>query len=154
MALTSWQPPLPSASVTGPAPSAVVTSVVSSVAAPNLTLGTAVGRGLRGTCPACGKGKLFDGWLRVVKACSVCAAPLGLARSDDLPPYITILLTGHIVVPLMLWTERAQSPEMWVMAAIFVPLTLALTLAMMRPVKGATVGLMLKLGLCKETETA
>ena len=135
MALTRWQSPLPSAASDA------------ALAPPELTLRTAVGRGLRGRCPVCGQGRLFAGFLRVVPACSFCAAKLGLARSDDLPPYITILVVGHIVVPLLVWLERAQSPPMWVTAAIFLPLTLILTFALMRPVKGGTVGLMFKLGL-------
>jgi uncharacterized protein (DUF983 family) len=36
-----------------------------------------------------------------------------------------------------------------VQAAIFVPLTLILALCLLRPIKGATVGLMLKLGMMK-----
>jgi uncharacterized protein (DUF983 family) len=134
MALTRWQPPLSVAPALSPA-------------APDLR--TAVLRGLFGHCPACGRGRLFTGWLRVVPECSFCGAPLGLARSDDLPPYITILIVGHIVVPLMLWLEKSQSPQMWVMAAIFLPMTLILTFALMRPIKGGTVGLMLRLGLVK-----
>ena len=145
MALTRWQAPVPSASGLAVAPGTV---------APELSMRTAIFRGLCGRCPACGEGKLFSGWLRVVKECSCCAAPLGLARSDDLPPYITILIVGHIVVPLMVWLERSQSPAMWVMTAIFVPMTLILTLGLIRPVKGGTVGLMLKLGLCKEPDQA
>ena len=133
MALKTWQPPLLSAHAAVSAP------------APNLRI--AVGRGLLGRCPACGQGRLFAGYLRVVGECASCAAPLGLARSDDLPPYITILLVGHIVIPLMVWLERAQSPSMWLTAAIFLPLTLILTLSLMRPIKGGTVGLMVKLGL-------
>ena len=145
MALTRWLPPVSSASGLAAAPAAHTTEPA---------LRTAIGRGLRGRCPACGEGKLFSGWLRVVTRCSCCAAPLGLARSDDLPPYITILIVGHIVVPLMLWLERSQAPDLWVMTAIFVPMALILTLSLMRPVKGATVGLMLKLGLMKEPESA
>ena len=148
MALTRWQPPVPPTAY--PANSGLVATLAATAPA----LRTAIGRGLRGRCPACGEGRLFSGWLRVVAECSCCAAPLGLARSDDLPPYITILLVGHIVVPLMLWLERSQSPDMWVTAAIFLPLTLILTLALIRPVKGGTVGLMLKLGLVKEPEAA
>lgn len=148
MALTTWQPPVPSVS------SAASGLTAAALVAPELTLRTAIGRGLRGRCPNCGNGHLFAGWLRVVTECSSCAAPLGLARSDDLPPYITILIVGHIVVPLMLWLERSQSPAMWVTTAIFVPMTLILTLGLIRPVKGGTVGLMLKLGLVKEPDEA
>ncbi len=62
--------------------------------------GTAIGRGLLGRCPACGKSHLFNGFLRVVPECQNCGAPLGLARADDAPPYFTILIVGHIVIPL------------------------------------------------------
>ena len=102
----------------------------------------AVWRGLRGKCPACGAGKLFCGYLKVVDACSACGTPVGLARADDAPPYLTILLVGHIVVPSMLWLERAQMPPLWVHSAIWVPLTLALCLAFLRPLKGATLGVL------------
>ncbi|MDR3538060.1 MAG: DUF983 domain-containing protein [Acetobacteraceae bacterium] len=112
-------------------------------------MSTAIGRGLRGRCPACGKTHLFNGFLRVVAVCSNCAAPLGLARADDAPPYFTILITGHIVIPLMVLLERAQQPPTWVMTAIFVPLTLVLAVGLLRPVKGGTVGLMLTLNMLK-----
>jgi uncharacterized protein (DUF983 family) len=109
----------------------------------------ALGRGLRALCPACGETRLFQGYLRVTPACAHCGAPLGLARADDAPPYFTILLVGHIVVPLMFMVERAWQPALWLQMAIWLPATLALTLLLLRPIKGATVGLMLKLGMLK-----
>lgn len=104
-------------------------------------------RGLRGQCPSCGKGHIFKGYLAVVANCEVCAAPLGRIRADDVPPYLTILIVGHIVVPLMLWLERAEHPDLWIHAAIWLPLTLALCLGLLRPLKGAVVGIMLRLGM-------
>jgi uncharacterized protein (DUF983 family) len=115
-------------------------------------LATAIGRGLCMLCPACGQTRLFSGYLRVTPVCSHCGAPLGLARADDAPPYFTILVVGHIVVPGMWSVERAFQPAIWVSAMIWLPLTLALTLALLRPIKGATVGLMLKLGLMKSDD--
>jgi uncharacterized protein (DUF983 family) len=109
----------------------------------------AIGRGLRCRCPACGKSHLFNGYLRVVAECRNCGAPLGLARADDAPPYFTILITGHIIVPLMFLVDRLQEPPIWVMSAIFLPLTLALSLGLLRPIKGGTVGLMLNLNMLK-----
>jgi len=114
------------------------------------SMGTALGRGFMGRCPACGKSHLFNGYLRVVSDCTACGAPLGLARADDIPPYFTIFIVGHVVVPLMLVYERESSPPSWLMAAIFVPLTLILSLALLRPVKGAIVGAMLGLGMLKD----
>lgn len=116
---------------------------------PTPSLATAIGRGLRGHCPACGKGRIFNGFLKVADACAHCEAPLGLVRADDAPPYFTILLVGHIVVPLMFLVERSRMPPLWVMSAVFLPLTLALTLALIRPIKGGTVGLMLTLNMLK-----
>ncbi len=113
------------------------------------TLATAIGRGLCMRCPACGETRLFNGYLSVTPVCANCGAPLGLARADDAPPYFTIFVVGHVIVGSMLIVERTWQPPLWVHAAIWVPLTLVMTLLLLRPIKGATVGLMLKLGMLK-----
>lgn len=110
-------------------------------------LGIALRRGAANRCPACGGAKLFAGFLRVAERCGHCAAPLGRVRADDAPPYFTIFLVGHVVVPLMLWVERMWAPDLWLHAAIFLPLSGSMALALIRPVKGATVGLLMRLGL-------
>jgi uncharacterized protein (DUF983 family) len=112
-------------------------------------LGTALGRGLMCRCPSCGKTHLFNGYLRVTTACANCGAPLGSARADDAPPYFTILVVGHIVVPLMLWMQKAADPSTLTLTLVFVPLTILLVLGLLRPIKGATVGLMLRLNMLK-----
>ena len=113
------------------------------------SLGIALGRGLLGRCPVCGKGRVFDGFLRVVPQCEHCAAPLGLARADDAPPYFTILIVGHVVIPAMLIMQKLADPSNWLLAAIFLPLTVILAVGLIRPVKGATVGLMLSFNMLK-----
>jgi len=113
------------------------------------SLSSAMGRGLMGRCPACGKGRLFDGFLRVVAQCSNCRAPLGLARADDAPPYFTILIVGHIVIPAMLIMQKMSDPPTWLLSVIFVPLTIILAVGLLRPVKGATVGLMVTFNMLK-----
>jgi len=112
-------------------------------------LATAMWRGACGKCPNCGAAKLFRGYLKVTPNCAACAAPLGLARADDAPPYFTILVVGHIVVPLMLVLERAYAPPPLVQTAIWVPVTLVLALALLRPIKGATVGVMVACNMLK-----
>lgn len=119
---------------------------------PQPPLLTALWRGARGLCPACGQTRCFNGYLRVVPECENCTAPLGQIRADDAPPYFTIFIAGHVVVGLMLWMEKAYKPELWVHAALWIPLTLALCFALMQPVKGATLGLMLRLGMTKPNE--
>jgi uncharacterized protein (DUF983 family) len=92
---------------------------------------------------------MFNGYLKIIPECPVCHAPLGLARADDAPPYFTIIAVGHIVVPGMLILERTLAPPLWVHAALWLPLTIILALAFLQPIKGATVGLMLRLGILK-----
>ncbi|MCU0985059.1 MAG: DUF983 domain-containing protein [Acetobacteraceae bacterium] len=130
--MTSWQPSTRSAPAS---------------AWPKPKLGTAMLRGAANRCPVCGEGRLFAGYLAIRPACDRCGVPLGHIRADDAPPYFTIFLVGHIVVPLMLLVEREQEPALWIMAAIFLPLTLVLCLLFLRPVKGATLGLMLSFGM-------
>lgn len=116
------------------------------------SLVTALARGFSGRCPACGKTHLFRGYLTVVPVCSNCSAPLGLARADDAPPYFTILAVGHIIVPGMIILEKTEAPPLWLHAVIWLPLTVILALTLLRPIKGATVGLMLRLGILKSDQ--
>lgn len=111
------------------------------------TTGVAMLRGLLGKCPACGQTKLFRGYLRVADRCVACTAPLGQVPADDAPPYFTILIVAHIVVPGMYMLERSQAPSLLLQTAIWIPVTTILTLSLLRPIKGATLGLMLRLGL-------
>ena len=117
-------------------------------------LATALSRGFGGRCPACGTTALFAGYLRITPGCAGCGAPLGLARADDLPPYLTILLVGHIVVPLLFLLDQYAQLSIAVTSAIVIPLTLALTLALLRPIKGAVVGLMLRLDMLRSVPDA
>jgi uncharacterized protein (DUF983 family) len=110
---------------------------------------TAIGRGLLGRCPSCGQSHLFNGFLKVRDACLACGAPLGLARADDVPPYLTILLVGHLMVPAMFIVDRAYTPDVWLMTTIFVPVAAALSLGLLRPIKGGVVGIMMKLNMLK-----
>lgn len=108
---------------------------------------TVVGRGARNRCPVCGRGRVFAGYLRLVEACGHCGAPLGRLRADDAPPYFTILLAGHLLVPPVLWIEKTYGPPMWLHMALWLPLFTLACILLLRPVKGATVGLMTRLGI-------
>ena len=60
---------------------------------------TALTRGALGRCPACGQGRLFNGFLRTADECTHCHTPLGRIRADDAPPYFTILVVGQDLLP-------------------------------------------------------
>lgn len=110
---------------------------------------TSLLRGAAQKCPACGKGAMFRRYLKVVDACPHCGEELHHHRADDAPPYFTIVAVGHVVVPSMLVLEKTVQPPLWVHAALWVPLTIILALGFLQPIKGATVGLMLRLGMLK-----
>ena len=121
---------------------------------PGPTMPVALWRGLRGRCPACGRGRLFSRLLRVVTVCDACAAPLGLINADDAPPYFTIFIVAHVVIGTQVALERMATLSVTTEMLIFLPGTLALVLVLIRPVKGATVGLMMKLGFMKPPDVA
>jgi uncharacterized protein (DUF983 family) len=101
----------------------------------------ALKRGFRGRCPRCGEGKLFRAFLKVDSNCSVCGLDFTPHRADDLPAYLVIVIVGHLVVPTALIIETDYSPPVWLQLAIYLPVTLILSLALLQPVKGAVVGL-------------
>lgn len=107
---------------------------------------TVLGRGLRNRCPCCGEGRIFKGYLRVVDECEVCHAPLGTLRADDAPPYFTIFIVGHFLFPPVFWVEKAWMPPMWLHMAVWLPAFTIACILLLRPIKGATVGWMARLG--------
>jgi len=102
---------------------------------------TALKRGLRGRCPRCGQGKLFRAFLKVDDHCKVCGLDFTPHRADDLPAYLVIIIVGHIVVPTALVIETDFSPPIWLQLAIYLPLTLVASLAMLQPVEVPVVAL-------------
>jgi uncharacterized protein (DUF983 family) len=101
---------------------------------------TGLRRGFAGRCPNCGRGAILSRYLKVNRVCSECGLALGEFRADDAPPYFTILLVGHIVIPAMLILEEFRHPPEWVHLALWVPLTLLMTLVLLPRIKGAVIG--------------
>src|SRR4029079_2215598 len=100
----------------------------------------AIRRGLHGRCPHCGEGRMFRAFLKVADHCPACGEALHHHRADDAPAYFVILIVGHIVVPLAMSVELAYAPSYWLHAAMWLPLTLGLSLSLLQPIKGALVG--------------
>lgn len=101
----------------------------------------AILRGFRQRCPQCGEAPLFYRFLKVEAACGGCREALHHHRADDAPPYFTVMIVGHIVIPLVLLAERLWSPSMTLQFAIWLPLSILLILALLPRVKGALIGL-------------
>ncbi len=112
-----------------------------------MTVKTAMMRGARLRCPACGEGKLFARYLKVADVCPACAEPLHHHRADDLPAYILIVVMGHILVSCAAFVEMHYHPPYWVYAVVGIPLCFALALSLLQPIKGWIVGIQWFMGM-------
>jgi len=107
----------------------------------------AIRRGFRRRCPQCGGSDIYRRYLKTEAACDACGAPLGDIRTDDIAPYFTIIIVGHIVVPLVLWTEQIAAPPDWVHWTLWPPITAFGVFWFLPRIKGSVLAWMLWLGL-------
>ncbi|WP_337660430.1 DUF983 domain-containing protein [Anderseniella sp. Alg231-50] len=107
----------------------------------------AMWKGFRCRCPRCDTGKLFSSYLKVSQECSSCGQALHHHRADDAPPYFTMFIVGHLLVPLVFWVERVWKPDLSVHAALWLPSSILLTLWLLPMVKGAIIGLQWAIGM-------
>ena len=96
-------------------------------------------RGWRRRCPNCGAGPMMRGYLKVRDDCPVCGEALRHQRADDGPAYLTILIVGHVLAPLLLWVFVTWRPDPITLFAIFSVGTVALSLFLLPRLKGAMV---------------
>ncbi|GLQ09538.1 hypothetical protein GCM10007913_14700 [Devosia yakushimensis] len=100
----------------------------------------AIWRGTLCKCPHCGKGKMFRSYLKVTDYCASCGEQLDLHRADDFPPYIAIMIVGHLLVAVMLHIEMTWHINPMTYIYTMVPLAIILPLAILPSTKGAIVG--------------
>lgn len=100
----------------------------------------AVLNGWRRRCPSCGNGPLLSGYLSVRKSCPVCREELHHHRADDGPAYLTILIVGHIMAPLLHVVFTTYRPEPLILFTIFAIGCIGLSLYLLPRLKGAIVG--------------
>jgi len=102
-------------------------------------LGPAMLRGWRRRCPCCGSGPMLRGYLKVRESCPVCGEALHHQRADDGPAYLTILIVGHLMAPVILWAFVTWRPDPLILASIFSVGTVGLSLYLLPRLKGALV---------------
>ncbi len=98
-------------------------------------------RGLRMKCPNCGSGPIFRAYLKTRDHCPVCNEDLSHQRADDGPAYVTILVTGHIIAPLMFYVYFTFRPDPVVMALGFSAAFIAISLFVLPRLKGMFIAL-------------
>ncbi|HXP13226.1 MAG TPA: DUF983 domain-containing protein [Stellaceae bacterium] len=92
-------------------------------------------------CPRCGRGKLFDGLLKVASRCSVCGLDLAAEDAGDGPAVFVVLILGALVVLGAILLEILFSPPLWVQLALWTPVTLAGSILLLRPMKAGLIAL-------------
>ena len=101
----------------------------------------AIWRGMQGRCPECGEKTLWRKYLKVQDDCASCGLHLGGHQADDAPPYFTIFIVGHVIVPIALIVERLYTPPLYIHALLFTVLAVLVSLISLPIVKGGVVGL-------------
>jgi len=111
------------------------------------TLWAAIGRGIRGKCPRCGGAHLFARFLKPVERCRACGQDWTLHQADDFPPYVSILLTGHIMAPVIIFLGLETDISATAMMAIAGAVALVLLLGILQPAKGGIIALQWWMGM-------
>jgi uncharacterized protein (DUF983 family) len=97
--------------------------------------------GLACRCPRCGKGRLFAGFLDVAPRCENCGLDLAFANSGDGPAVFIIFLVSPLVIGLAVIVEALFHPAPFVHLIIWLPVTVILCLALLRPFKATMIAL-------------
>lgn len=101
---------------------------------------SAMTRGWRRKCPKCGSGPLLKSYLKVADDCTVCRQEFHHHRADDGPAYLTILVVGHLMAPLLHLVFVHYRPEPLTLFTIFAVGCVALSLYLLPRLKGAMIG--------------
>ncbi|MEE2566516.1 DUF983 domain-containing protein [Hyphobacterium marinum] len=103
---------------------------------------TAVWRAVRGRCPRCGKGRLFIGYVKPARACDVCDEPVGDIRAEDGPSWLTILMTGPVVLPVVFTLFAFSGWPDWAIVGTGIVLAVGSALCLLPRVKGGFIGVL------------
>lgn len=104
-------------------------------------VGASMWRGFCSSCPSCGAPGLFRAYLKPVDNCGHCGEDMSHQRADDAPPYFTMVIVGHLIAPFMVAMAMSTELSNVTQLMIWLPLVLIMTLALLQPIKGATIAL-------------
>lgn len=96
---------------------------------------------LKAVCPRCGRGSLFKGFLTLNAACAQCGLSYKNFEAADGPAVFIILIVGFIVLGSAAVAEIIFQPPMWLHMVIWLPMTVVLSLALLRPFKSLFISL-------------
>lgn len=97
--------------------------------------------GLRGVCPQCGARTLFKSFVAFADHCPNCGLNFAAFNVGDGPVVFLTLGIGALVTILALWVEFTFEPGVLIHVLLWVPLTFALTMVLLRFAKGLLLAL-------------
>ena len=101
----------------------------------------AVQRGLRGRCPACGRGPLLRRYVSPQPSCNACGEDLSPYGTADIAPYLVTFVVGLIFTPLavaLTMSGKLSEAGIWPILAA----ALLCALILLPRMKGAALGLL------------
>ena len=98
-------------------------------------------RGIQKRCPKCGVGAVLTGYLKPASSCSHCGEDLSHISADDGPAWLTLLIVGHAIVPLMLVFGRDNAIPAWLAITSLTLITLVGVYFILPRAKGAFIAL-------------
>ncbi len=99
-------------------------------------------RGVQRKCARCGEGDVLTGYLTMVPACAVCGESFAHISADDVPPWLTIFVVGHIMISLVMTMELNFQLPIAATATILVAVAVILTALLMPVSKGVVIAVM------------
>src|SRR3546814_18369126 len=73
--------------------------------------------------------------------CPQCAQDWTHQQADDFPAYVSILVTGHLMAPLIIALVRDADLSVPALMAVILPLAMTLMIGLLQPAKGAIIDL-------------
>lgn len=101
----------------------------------------AVLRGARNRCPHCGQGALFQGYLTKVDHCAVCGEDYREIRPADGPAFFVLCIVCLLLIPAQLFVSIQYRDYLVPGLIVLLISMIAISALLLRPVKGAVIGL-------------
>jgi uncharacterized protein (DUF983 family) len=96
---------------------------------------------LRGLCPRCAAKTLYEGLAGFAPKCRACGLDFAGFNVGDGPAAFLILIVGALVTGLAVALELAAEPPWWLHVLLWLPLTAALVVGLLRLAKGVLLAL-------------
>jgi uncharacterized protein (DUF983 family) len=110
--------------------------------APFPTTKQAIGRGILLRCPNCGQGRLYKSYLKLTEECSHCQTSFVGITADDGPAWLSILIIGHVIAPIIIEQFRHPFLPDWALTPFLLILVCVLVAVILPRSKGIFVAIL------------